>query len=148
MGQSTDAILFYGYCWEEELENPWDDPDKEIDEEDYEDWGDRYARLHGQEPWEAVHGEAKRRKWWAKRDKLIVACPCVVSAHCHHEYPMPFVAIKETVITASRGSPEQLPPTQLNLKPQWRRQLDEFCKLMEIKPPQEEPRWWLVSYWG
>lgn len=60
MGVSTDAILFYGYCWDEEdVRNPWeigresDDEDDASDtsdkeeEEDDDDWEKRYARLKG-----------------------------------------------------------------------------------------------------
>lgn len=71
MGQSTNAILFYGYCWDAERRCLWnpdedeedegddddyeDDDDEEEDEEDYDDeddedegdWEKRYAALKG-----------------------------------------------------------------------------------------------------
>jgi len=59
MGQSTDAILFYGYCWEDETSRPWtigaddvnedDGRDEDEDEDDAEDdeWEARYARGKG-----------------------------------------------------------------------------------------------------
>lgn len=56
MGVSTDAILFYGYCWDDEdVRNPWeigredadDDEDDEDDATEDEDWEERYARTKG-----------------------------------------------------------------------------------------------------
>lgn len=55
MSVSTDAILFYGYCWDEESRNPWEisldadmdseEADEQDDEdEDEDDWEARYAR--------------------------------------------------------------------------------------------------------
>ncbi len=32
MGTSTDAILFYGYCWDEERRHPWEDDEYEDEE--------------------------------------------------------------------------------------------------------------------
>ena len=59
MGQSTNAILFYGYCWTEETSRPWtigdddDEDDEDVDNEDVvtddsdDDWESRYARAKG-----------------------------------------------------------------------------------------------------
>ena len=49
MGTSTDAILFYGYCWDDEdVRNPWETADGEEalengDEDD--DWETRYVAV-------------------------------------------------------------------------------------------------------
>ena len=54
MGVSTDAILFYGYCWDDEdVSSPWkigDDvaeDENEDEDEDKDDWESRYARAKG-----------------------------------------------------------------------------------------------------
>lgn len=56
MGESTDAILFYGYCWDDETDRPWeigsennspDDDDADEDDKTDKDWKDRYARTKG-----------------------------------------------------------------------------------------------------
>ncbi len=54
MGVSTNAILFYGYCWDDEAHTPWEidrnDGDKGADENentDENDWETRYARTKG-----------------------------------------------------------------------------------------------------
>lgn len=103
MGVSTDAILFYGYCWDEE-------PDFDLDY------------------WYDFEGPVQR------------------STHCSAEHPIPYVTVAESRITASRGSPEEV--KSLAVKPEWKEQLDAFLKELSIKPPQPEPRWWLVSDWA
>lgn len=152
MGQSTDAILFYGYCWDDENRYPWDDGEEE-------DWEERLAeRLGAPSQPEAEYpsdkdktpeAEALRKAfsvvWDArrqKRDSLNVA----MSSHCSGECPIPFIHVKDGILTANRGYPKTV--SALDVKPEWDAQLADFCHLMGITPPQESPRWWLVSYWN
>lgn len=151
MGQSTDAILFYGYCWDEESLYPWDD-------EEEEEWEERLATRLGAptepsaaypsdndtSPDAGVLRKAFSAVWDArreKRDSINVA----MSSHCSGECSMPFIHVKDGFTKAWRGYPKEVPP--LTIKPEWDGQLDEFCRLMGITPPQDKPRWWLVSDW-
>lgn len=47
MTVSTDAILFYGYCCDEETRQPWTIGCEDDRDHDDEDWEDRYARVRG-----------------------------------------------------------------------------------------------------
>ena len=59
MGTSTDAILLYGYAWDEESEKPWlrfDDYEyeeyKELDDLDFEDFLLHRHKFQADDPWE------------------------------------------------------------------------------------------------
>lgn len=140
MGQSTDAILFYGYCWEDETSKPWE-IGKDSEDEDDEDWEDRYARLKGlkrpSRPWEIIEEHSAH---WAAERELVAVLPVQIDTHCS------FVAVKASKTRAWRGSPMEI--TSLEVKPEWDAQLREFCQLMGIDVGDQQPRWWLVSDWG
>jgi hypothetical protein len=139
MGVSTDAILFYGYVWDEETSAPWTigkDGDGEYSDEDDEDWEKRYARLNG------VATD------YASRRQIVEECPVKVDTHCHSDAPMPFVCIKSSYICNSRGDMTRLNPEQFEVEEEWDDQLKKFCKLMGIPIPAEGPGWYMVSYWG
>jgi hypothetical protein len=154
MGQSTDAILFWGYCWDEERAWPWDDPG--ADEE--ETASERYARLTGlkqpdngypmeidKSP-EADAIRARHAEYWQAENEAWNAVRMEVGTHCHGECPMPYVAVGESHTLASRGTPE--PISSLAVGEDWRARLDSFCSLMGIEPPGgQQPQWWLVSDW-
>lgn len=147
MEQSTNAILFYGYCWEEEMEYPWDD--SEADEQDNEtDWEERYAIAKGLGPYPLDKSDKEKRAYWDAQKKLVEISGCVVGSHCHHDASMPYVAIKASEVEAHRGYPEGVNDNHLTINAGWKTQLDTFCAVMGITTPQDKPRWWLVSYWG
>jgi len=111
MGQSTDAILFYGYCWEDELDEDM--------------FPEELQNIYGKE--HAV----------------------LVGAHCHHEYPMPYVYIQESQTRAWRGSPQAIDPTDMvDVVAAWDGLLQDFVTAHGIDVGDQVPRWWLVSYWG
>jgi len=141
MGQSTDAILFYGYCWMEETSRPWtigaddvdedDDRDEDEDDDDADDdeWEARYARgkscLPPSTPFpERMVKPTRENGWnstpkdyspaeqaiinqhtayWATKRAIVEAATCCVGTHCSGECPMPYVAVKVSETTASRG---------------------------------------------
>lgn len=135
MGVTTNAVLFYGYCWQEETNMPWtigDDEPPDVEEE----WEDRYllAICHGQPP-----------KDYGDRIKLVKKSTCIVDSHCAGTCPMPFVAVRASVITAHRGDMKEV--KSLDVGKTWDDDLDKFCELMEISTEGQKPRWWLVAYW-
>lgn len=127
MSQSTDAVLFWGYCWEDETSPYADESDDEAD--------DRHARLSGLEGAE-----------WKQRMEAREAAGVEVGHHCSDACRMPFVSVTASKTTAWRGSPKAI--ASLEVGADWREKLDAYCSLMGIKPPQDAPGWWLVSWWG
>ncbi len=168
MGVSTDAKLFYGYCWSEEgsvfSEDGVDDPIPD------DDWVEEILRGRGiSDPWDAYPPEDQlltydaRRKvgdaWCeanrAKLDAWTTAKKAVeaefgvgVGTHCSDEYPMPYVFAVGSEKLASRGNPERLMPAAMAAGPDWSARLDRFFAEFKIAKPHESPAWWLVSYWG
>lgn len=177
MGQSTNAILFYGYCWTDEARNPWlldityENQDDYTEEEMDKSWEERYVRLkHGlTEPnesfpertwkWDVPHKDRvyppdeqvivdKYSAFWKRRDELAKESGVECDDHCSSECPMPFVCIADTKIVTYRGDKTDITPEALAVNPFWGQMLREFCELMKIPVPDEGPKWWLVSYWG
>ncbi|HEY6117005.1 MAG TPA: hypothetical protein VI172_13705 [Candidatus Dormibacteraeota bacterium] len=166
MGQSTDAILFYGYCWTEETSKPWTIGKDDGDDGD-EGWEDRWARVKGlthpaerypelrdRKTWkdrEPTVAEAevieKYRAYWAAKKALTDAAGCVVDTHCSNECPMPLVAVKASTTRAWRGSPPQ-EISGIAVDPAWPTMLDEFCTTMGIPVEGRKVGWWLVSDWS
>jgi hypothetical protein len=158
MGQSTDAVLFWGYCWDEEQSAPWEPLEDDADGAE-ETASERYARLTGVvAPHEDYPAEgdrtpvaeairAKHATHWQAEGAAWKAARMVVDTHCSGECPMPYVAVEESRTLASRGSPEAI--RSLEVGADWRKRLDEFCALMGITPPEgQQPQWWLVSDWN
>lgn len=155
MGVSTDAILFYGYAWDEETNTPWtigkDDEDEDSSSDDEEDWEERYVRLKAgliKPDTGDKYDEKTYRAYLDKKMEIVKDCQCEVGSHCHSEAPMPYVCIKSTYICNSRGDMTRLNPEQFEIDPSWDAELKKFCKLMGIAPPAEGPGWYMVSYWG
>ncbi len=159
MGVSTDAILFYGYCWDEEH-----DLFPDLDDDDR--WSNVILARRGvKSPWldlprfDLPTGERNKKvdQWvmehrkeideFHRQEKAIKEEFGVeVGYHCSAEYPFPYVYVK--AIEARRGYPEKVDPSELSALPGWDEKLDRFLAEFNIEKPNEKPRWWLVSYWG
>lgn len=144
MGQSTDAILFYGFHADE---GEWDEFIGIGDEEEdgSTDWEDAFAAKKGTAAptVEYESNEELFSAYWEAKRKLIEAEPCEVDSHCSCDCPMPFVCVKKSKTTAWRGSPAEI--TSIAVESTWNEQLRTFCELMGI--PWQKPRWWMVSNW-
>lgn len=87
MGQSTDAILFFGVCFEEGFEFPWSS------EEDDEDWEDYAAKKLGvqppQAPWDESMPGVKEdyRRYWKECREAVEKLECEIGRHCYIDYP-------------------------------------------------------------
>lgn len=172
MGQSTNAILFYGYVWDEEAEL-WD-------RDRYDEWFEVLAKRRGiTSPWyfyresgaEAIHNglpfgqhsaayeawkekvgfEAMLEEWDGIKSAIKAEHPTIgVASHCSCDYPMPYIYISETGRTATRGFPEALdltkmPPAGLH---KWDVELNDFIDALEIDVSDAQgPGWFLVSNW-
>lgn len=137
MGQSTDAILAFGFDLGEELpEKIQEELDAINDNEGIESWLEMIA---GVEPWSP---EAK--DWWKRRDDAVAKIPVDFIRHCSGDYPMYFLAIRGTEMRASRGYPE--PITMPASIVGWREILRDFCAEHGIE--YEEPDWHIFSMWN
>lgn len=169
MGTSTDAILFYGYCWDEEAE-PWHDEDHETDYD--EDWSEvveeRLMESSGFDqpnPWDGYPEgvtRAEQETWLASnrvdidayRDAKNAAlekasCGVEFGMHCHSECEMPYVFIEDSQTVASRGCPAEIDAVAMVvIGEDWKDNLNLFCERTGINIEGMSPQWWLVSYWG
>lgn len=174
MGNSAEAILFYGYAFEYEG-YPWNvrptDDEADEDQDENENWEDRYARLKSlkrpAQPFPPREVPRTRENnydstpkdytadeqaiiddysafWRAKRE-LAAQEPCEVGAHGYVDESNPFVCIKASRVGATWG--ERVEIENLNVEPEWNAQLAAFCELMGIKP-DGPPKWWMVAYYG
>jgi hypothetical protein len=175
MGQSTNAILFYGYCWHEELEL-WEGSDGGEDE-----WAERVTKRRGAtDPWKDYPNaemtllpyEDQRRagdawvaanraaldKWREDVEKVREEFGVDIAWHCSCDCPMPYVFVVGTETTARRGYPQRIDPGSLRLEgdsnaQRWDVMLDKFLTELEITKPslaggkEQKPGWWLVSHW-
>ena len=142
MTTSTDAILFYGYCWQDEdCDRPWMiDRDGDPDDQE-EDWQERYAEAMGMELIPGYHA-----RQWDRIQTLVRASGCEVGTHCSSECPMPYVAVSDSIVMSHRG--EMTEVRSLSVDPAWDGQLTEFCRVMGIPTSRARAAWWLVSDWS
>lgn len=167
MGVSTDAVLFWGYCWGEEdvdifqgavpddaeweqvvlarrgFVNPWDaarDLDTCLP-------GERYEQKQARAKVWTDANRAEIDAWYEAKNAVAAEFGVEVGSHCSGECPMPYLTVPAARILAHRGYAKAINglPTA---DPEWRAKLDRFVAEFGIKKPHPEPRWWLVSYWG
>lgn len=162
MGVSTDALLFYGYVWDDEhdllgdLDGPRDS-----------DWAEHMLIKRGQlSPWREgyyPHSEQddhKRAMWraqhraefeaWAEAKKAVQAEFGVeVDHHGSDEWKCPLVAIAGTMTRVGRGYPDQILPEQLAVDPAWNDRLQRWVTELGIDLSEAQgPGWFMASWWG
>ena len=168
MGVSTNGILFYGYCWQDEdvklfrdeegrdwpgylaikrgHKDPWDALPKRLHDrsasEYVHDYDQRWRLI---DTWKAEH-RAELDAWHSLQNAIEQEFGVELGRHCSGEYPMPFLAAKK--YTARRGHPVPVDVADLAVDPEWTGKLDRWLSEMGVEKPHPEPRWWLVSYWG
>ena len=155
MGVSTNAILFYGYTWNDECDLLGEDcGDME--------WQDVVAKKRGvPDPWSAFYEQRtiETSKWVAEhRAELDALCAvkksikeefgCDIWSHCSNDFSIPYVSINAARKVAYRGFPQEIFATDLTVNPSWGAQLDRFMAELGIEKPHDKPGWFLVSYWG
>lgn len=146
MGQSTNAILAYGY----DLGEGDELVDRDWLSDDEDDLGGALeqrllAELVGfTETWE-THPDGFFEREREAKARLGVQ----VYTHCSDGNPMLLLA--SHVITARRGFPETLDLAAYASMPgtlHWNGRLQEALNALQITAPQREPGWLLCSYWG
>jgi hypothetical protein len=161
MGQSTNAVLAYGYDlggdeggWKIKGAGEYDELPKIDWYDDSEDNDDGFVeqaekRLLAQiagftEKWEqGAEGYFARAK--AAEERVGVE----FESYCSGDYPMYVLAAH--VITVHRGGSKLIDPNELLAQPEtegWDAKLAAAIKALGITPTQVKPGWVLVSYWG
>lgn len=153
MGQSTDAIIAYGFDLGEDHELPWAEHDG------IEEWWDE---LTGFEPSdypfdenecyddtperrERVEAYFAERAEWRREHPL----PIQEIRHCSGDYPMIFIAAKGSQIRAHRGYPKPFAAQDLveSVGVREADQLIQFCIDHKIERPNPIG-WQLFSMWS
>jgi hypothetical protein len=164
MSTSTDAILFYGYCFGDDFDNPpWKvkrNEDGDL-EDGYDDEESIYASAVGVNPPKEeypvknddsdVANEIRLNysAYWADKSRVNKESCCEIIRHCSGDYPMYGVAVSSTVIKAWRGYPKDLKNCDhLIVDVIVNNLLKNYCEKMGIDVTGLEPSWWMVSYWG
>lgn len=165
MGTSTDALLIYGYVWDDEHDLFGDDGDEE------EEWETRVAVAAGLvDPWAAfpkeidqlpydqrrAQGDAWRNEHraeldaWHKAKKAVIASYGVeVDRHGSSEWSCPIVQITDAGQRARRGSPKPVTATELTVGTDWDTKLARFVADLGIDVSEAAgPGWFLASWWG
>jgi hypothetical protein len=156
MGQSTDGILFFGVCFDDD-EAPWQLAEEGIDY-DYDDWlFSLYYQSYERAPRPDKDSNPKAYDEWIQeyitmKDKI----PVEINTHCSSDYPMFYLHIREDKaahVRASCGYPESIHPSHLTVGIEWIGHFLEFWQKLKIKYPdleieEQTASWWLVSDWG
>lgn len=168
MGVSTNAVIFYGYCWDEETEliggrvkevvkgeweevvirdrggvNPWD----AYNATGIDAIRDYHLRDKAGKEWCEQH-RAALDEWYEKKRAVNAEYGCDIGRHCSGDCPMPYVFVIASEITARRGYPVGLTGHGLFVDQEWDGLLDKFVSDLGVEKPQSSPQWWLVSYWS
>jgi len=178
MGTSTDAILFYGYCWDEETRYPWEigtdegAADDDDDDNDDNDWEARYARTKGCLPPSDKFPERTvtptRENGWTSTPKDYSAAErAIIKKHEAYWEKKRKIVEAAPCLVATHCSGECPMPyvavkashtichrgymeeiTSLAVDPDWNKALAEFCETMGIQIKGKKAAWWLVSDWN
>lgn len=155
MGTSTNAILCYGFCLEDENGESEDfTPSFLVDGEDSVDFEEFLLKLAGlQAPYESFNAERfgsdpdYKKKWsdyFAKKREVKGRFGVDLVYHCSGEYPMYILAVSDSVKCARKGNPIELGQS-VTKQEEWANLLRGFCERANIE--FKEPQFILCSYW-
>ena len=175
MGQTTDAILFYGFCWNDEGESIFG----ENEDGENKEWFEVVAKRRDiSSPWTMYRSsgaEASRRvlsykeqdaaykvwkdqvgfdalldTWREELDKIKAEYGNIeVGSHCSCDYPMPYVYIEASKLIAWRGGPVEVTTDHFDAdRDRWDADLARFVEDLDIDVSDAQgPGWFLVSNW-
>ena len=157
MGASTDGQICYGIVSEEGIEFPWD---TEQFEGDIDEWWirdvlgfrhsfeiyDRDGEYIGgeQPPQEKISRYHEEKRVFKENNPKL---PVELVNYCSGEYPMYILAIPETCNSARRGYPTEFDPASMVVTDEQKQSLINICNAYGIEF-ENEPAWYLSSYWG
>lgn len=148
MGSSTDAILFYGICWDAEDHQwnwrPYIDPDMDASEVA------EASPLPVKERISPDDEDTTDQEWVDQN----VGAGLHVGEHCCGSAPMGYVAVSESHHYAWRGAPNRMDPTGIhdNVSVEWLTLIRAFCLIAHYDYDElvREGKigWFLVSWWS
>ena len=163
MGVSTDAMLVYGYVWEDEFDLLGEDAgDKEWTEiiaaqrgitspwESYPDLNSLAyeERARRGEEWREAH-RAELDAWYAAKKAIAAEYGVEIDHHGSDQWSVPVVKIAGAGHIARRGYPHQLVPEDLAIGPEWDEKLHRFIADLGIDTSEARgPGWFHMSWWG
>ena len=150
MGVSTDAMLVYGYVWDDECElYPGADEDE---------WEEVVLRKRGvPNPWDShestpgwVQDHRAELDAWSAAKKFVAAEFGVdIDQHGSDQWAVPIVKISGAGRRAARGYPEEMTSGDLAVGEDWDEKLTAFCDEVGIDVSEAKgPGWFLLSWWG
>jgi hypothetical protein len=170
MSTSIEAVLFYGYLWDDDEAygdvacaiHGVDRDDYDPGEHSLSGWEDIILERRGHvDPWVDFPGgtDAENKAWIAANREAIdrkrqakdaIGSEFGVDAgwHGHHECSAPHLMIVASKDFAEHMDGLAVTPTTLAVGPLWREQLDRWLAEFGIEPPQPEPQWWIVAVYG
>ena len=137
MGQSTDALMAFGFDLGEELPDSFTADAEDGFEADAFLLRDFDAGVPDWEP-------GAPPNYWRMKDEALAKLPIDVITHCSGEYPMYFLAVRGTERKARRGYPSEA--VQRDIAPAEIDAMRSFCEKHGIK--WQEPRWHIFSMWN
>lgn len=164
MGISTDALLVYGYIWDDEHDLFGEDSAGE--------WEDRIARQRGiSNPWDTypeqefsqlpydqkrAAGERWRNDnrdaldaWYAAKKAISEEYGVRVGRHDSDEWSVPILKIEGAGLTVARGYPKPVTAEALAVGADWDDKLRRFITDLDIDVSEAKgPGWFLASWWG
>jgi hypothetical protein len=156
MGVSTNGEISYGILFEEGFEFPWDNEQGEGDLDDWWKSVNGYENPHF-DPFDSAGnykpGVAKddpRIDTYFEHSREWVAAhpvPVELVNYCSDDCPMYILALPGLGTTANRGYPQAIDPAQLVVTAEQAQALKDFCAKHGIET-NDEPKWWLSSYYG
>lgn len=164
MGVSTNAILFYGYFWENEesiddiLGKPENISDLEF-EENYppEVFRDLCYKVRGQKrpeswerpDWDSLSKDEQSQIWdEQKKADADVTFGTEMDIHCSSSFPLLYLAVSESHISARRGYPACVNSRVCADTSEWDKRLDQIVETMSIDVEGRERGWHIASFWG
>jgi hypothetical protein len=148
MSTSTDACLAFGVDMGEqgEYKFPWDAASD--DWEDFEEWWAFECGITLPDVDYSDEAHVTYQAYWKRKSEAIKRCPVEMVRHCSDQCPMYILAVRGTLIEASRGYPVALDGgLEKNIDAKALKAFHAFCKQYGITLPAQ-PQWLLFSYWG
>jgi hypothetical protein len=152
MGVSTDALLVYGYVWNDEAELPEGSDDDE--------WEEVVARQRGvPNPWDGHPGDhapqwveqhrGELDAWCAAKKAIGEEYGVEISQHGSDSWSCPVVKIAKAGHRAYRGDVHPVAAEDLAVDPAWDGMLERFVTDLGIDASEAAgPGWFLLSWRG
>lgn len=141
MGTYPYGLVFYGFALVDEngqAIEPWESEDVDEEVSLYTDWQERLTEKKGNAM--PKHKEWSAPEWgafWEKQRAVEEASPVKVALAGYSENLINCIVVKESYVRVEWA--DILPITNLEIKPEWDKQLQEWCNLLGVE--YRQPGW-------